>query len=81
MDTWRSFPGVDPQLPDEVLPADRPRNRAHEIFAEVYDGLGPLAEARFTQILNRYETDLVELVHHYTTASVRGAGVSPTHAM
>lgn len=81
MDIWRSFPGVDPELPEEVLPADWPRNRARELFAEVYDGLGPLAEARFVQILSRYETDLVDLVHHYTTGAVHGTPARSSLAM
>ena len=73
MDTWRHFPSIDPELPLEVLPADWPRDRARAIFAEVYDGLGPLAEARFTQILGRYEAGLGELVSRYTTTSVLGS--------
>ena len=70
MDTWRHFPLVDPELPLEVLPADWPRDRARTIFAEVYDGLGPLAEARFSQILGRYGTGLGESVSRFTTRSM-----------
>lgn len=67
MDTWRVFPGLDPDLPAEVLPAGWPRRRAHEIFAQVYDSLGPLAEARFRQIISRYSPELAGLAHHLTT--------------
>jgi phenylacetic acid degradation operon negative regulatory protein len=67
MDTWRAFPALDPDLPAEVLPAGWPRQRAHEIFAQVYDSLGPLAEARFRQILSRHAPDLAGLAHHLTT--------------
>jgi phenylacetic acid degradation operon negative regulatory protein len=71
MDTWRIFPGLDPNLPAQVLPEGWPRRRAHEIFASVYDSLGPLAEARFRQILSRYAPDMVPLVHHLTTSDSR----------
>lgn len=74
MDTWRVFPGLDPDLPSEVLPAGWPREQARDIFAKVYDALGPLAEVRFQQILSRYAPDLAPLVHHLTTAETRPAG-------
>jgi phenylacetic acid degradation operon negative regulatory protein len=31
---WRKFPFVDPDLPEEVLPSQWPRQRAHDIFEE-----------------------------------------------
>lgn len=31
---WRRFPFLDPDLPEEVLPARWPRARAHEVFEE-----------------------------------------------
>jgi phenylacetic acid degradation operon negative regulatory protein len=75
MDTWRAFPALDPDLPPEVLPAGWPRQRAHEIFAQVYDSLGPLAEARFRQVISKYAPELAGLAHHLTTqARVRPGG-------
>jgi phenylacetic acid degradation operon negative regulatory protein len=68
MDTWRNFPALDPNLPPEVWP----RGRAHAIFAKVYDSLGPVAEARFRQILSGYAPELAPLAHHLTTTSARG---------
>jgi len=67
MDTWRTFPNVDPDLPDRVLPANWPRNRAREIFAETYDTLGPLAEFRFRQIIAARAPELAPLASHFTT--------------
>jgi phenylacetic acid degradation operon negative regulatory protein len=32
--TWRKFPFLDPDLPQEMLPARWPRSRAHDVFAE-----------------------------------------------
>jgi phenylacetic acid degradation operon negative regulatory protein len=32
--TWRKFPFLDPDLPQEMLPARWPRTRAHHVFAE-----------------------------------------------
>jgi phenylacetic acid degradation operon negative regulatory protein len=68
-DTWRLFPALDPDLPAEVLPAGWPRQRAYEIFSQLYDSLGPLAEARFRQVISRYAPDLAGLAHHLTTRS------------
>jgi phenylacetic acid degradation operon negative regulatory protein len=31
---WRRFPFLDPDLPDDLLPARWPRRRAHDLFAE-----------------------------------------------
>ncbi|HEX6470134.1 MAG TPA: PaaX family transcriptional regulator C-terminal domain-containing protein [Streptosporangiaceae bacterium] len=70
MDTWRVFPGLDPELPAEVLPADWPRARAREVFVEVYDTLGPLAEIRIRQVLAEFAADLAGFVRHHTTSSV-----------
>ncbi|MGH3248585.1 MAG: PaaX family transcriptional regulator [Trebonia sp.] len=67
MDTWRTFPHLDPDLPDDVLPPDWPRKRACEIFTETYDTLGPLAEFRFRQVIAAYAPELAPLVSHFTT--------------
>jgi phenylacetic acid degradation operon negative regulatory protein len=78
VDTWRAFPALDPDLPAEVLPAGWPRRRAREIFAQVYDSLGPLAEARFRQVISKYAPDLAGLAHHLTTqARIRPGGYQP----
>lgn len=67
MDTWRSFPGSDPDLPQELLPRTWARAGAHAIFTAIYDGLGPLGEARFRQILSAHAPELVRLVRHHTS--------------
>jgi phenylacetic acid degradation operon negative regulatory protein len=67
MDTWRVFPGLDPELPAEVLPADWPRSRARDVFVEVYDTLGPLAEIRIRQVLAEFAPELADFVRHHTT--------------
>jgi phenylacetic acid degradation operon negative regulatory protein len=67
MDTWRNFPNLDPELPDELLPEGWPRRRARDIFAEVYNALGPLGEVRVRQVLAEFAPDLTGLVHHHTT--------------
>jgi phenylacetic acid degradation operon negative regulatory protein len=75
MDTWRAFAALDPGLPAELLPAGWPRPRAHEIFAQVYDSLGPLAEARFRQVVSPHAPELAALAHHFTSRAAAGAGV------
>jgi phenylacetic acid degradation operon negative regulatory protein len=74
MDTWRAFPALDPDLPAEILPDGWPRQRAYQIFAQVYDSLGPLAEARFRQIISRYSPELAGHAHHLTTRARARAG-------
>jgi phenylacetic acid degradation operon negative regulatory protein len=73
MDVWRQFPNLDPELPEDVLPAGWPRRGAQAIFARVYDALGPLAEMRFQQILGDYEPVLAKQAHHLTTRGAASA--------
>jgi phenylacetic acid degradation operon negative regulatory protein len=58
MDEWRAFPGLDPDLPAELLPAAWPRAEARELFIRCYDMLGPLAAQRVRQIIARYSPGL-----------------------
>jgi phenylacetic acid degradation operon negative regulatory protein len=44
---WRRFPFVDPDLPDDLLPRDWPRRRAHRLFRERHERWAPLAQAHF----------------------------------
>jgi phenylacetic acid degradation operon negative regulatory protein len=70
MDTWRTFPNHDPDLPAELLPADWPRAAARDLFVEIYDTLGPLAEFRVKQIVAEFDPGLAELVAHHRTGSI-----------
>lgn len=67
MDMWRTFPGRDPDLPVELLPAEWPRSAARELFVEIYDSLGTLAEIRVKQIVAEYAPELAALVSHHRT--------------
>ncbi len=67
LDAWSSFPDLDPDLPTSMLPADWPRNEARDVFVELYDGLGPLAALRVTQILKHYADELPDAT--YVSAS------------
>ncbi|TQS42103.1 PaaX family transcriptional regulator C-terminal domain-containing protein [Cryptosporangium phraense] len=69
LEDWRVFPGLDPDLPAELLPADWPRPAAHALFSELYDGLGELAALRFRQIVARHDPDLAGRTAHHRTAS------------
>lgn len=69
MDTWRQFPNLDPEVPSDALPDGWPRQRSREIFVQVYDGLGPLAEMRVQQIFSRYEPGIARSARHHTVAS------------
>ena len=58
MNSWRAFPAMDPDLPDELLPLAWPRAAARELFIGCYDLLGPLAARRVRQIIARYSPEL-----------------------
>jgi phenylacetic acid degradation operon negative regulatory protein len=45
--TWRKFPFLDPDLPEEMLPARWPRTRAHEVFASRHAEWEPAAVEYF----------------------------------
>ncbi|MFE0417258.1 PaaX family transcriptional regulator [Streptomyces tendae] len=67
---WRRFPETDPDLPAELLPSDWDRPRAQQVFLEIYDRLGPLAELRFRQILGTVSPELAELASHHDSAAI-----------
>jgi phenylacetic acid degradation operon negative regulatory protein len=70
MDSWRNFPNLDPELPQELLPADWPRARARETFIELYDGLATIAESRVRQIVAEHGRDLAPLVRSHDSSFV-----------
>jgi phenylacetic acid degradation operon negative regulatory protein len=58
------------QLRTRLLPRGWPRDTARALFAEVYDGLGPLAEHRVRQVVHELDPDDVDLVCHHTAHRV-----------
>jgi phenylacetic acid degradation operon negative regulatory protein len=67
MNEWRAFPAMDPDLPDELLPAAWPRATARELFIACYDLLGPLATRRVRQIIARYSPELAVRANFHNT--------------
>jgi phenylacetic acid degradation operon negative regulatory protein len=67
MDEWRAFPGLDPDLPEELLPSAWPRAEARELFIGCYDLLGPLAARRIRQIIYRYSPELAGLAAYHSS--------------
>jgi len=67
MDEWRTFPELDPDLPDELLPDGWPRVAARELFTTAYDLLGPLAAHRVRQIIARYSPELARFATHHSS--------------
>ncbi|MFV2177176.1 PaaX family transcriptional regulator C-terminal domain-containing protein [Actinomadura sp. LOL_016] len=70
-ESWRELLSVDPELPEDLLPSGWPGRRAQRIFARVYDGLGPLAEARVRQIIAKHDPELAPKARHRTTITTR----------
>jgi phenylacetic acid degradation operon negative regulatory protein len=78
MDEWRAFPGLDPDLPSELLPDAWPRSAARELFIATYDLLGPLATHRVRQIIARYSRELASLAAYHSSELTTGeAGYGP----
>ena len=67
MDEWRAFPGLDPDLPAELLPGGWPRATARELFIGCYDLLGPLAALRVRQIITRYSPELADRAAYHSS--------------
>ncbi|HTU73896.1 MAG TPA: PaaX family transcriptional regulator C-terminal domain-containing protein [Trebonia sp.] len=67
MDEWRAFPGLDPDLPAELLPDAWPRSAARGEFITCYDLLGPLATRRVRQVIARYSPDLAGLATFHSS--------------
>jgi phenylacetic acid degradation operon negative regulatory protein len=47
---WRRFPFIDPDLPDDLLPADWPRPAAYALFRARHDSWAPAAQAHFDSL-------------------------------
>jgi phenylacetic acid degradation operon negative regulatory protein len=67
---WRRLVYGDPALPTELLPVPWPLPAARAIFVEVYDGLGPLAEARARAVVAPYRLTEVALPRHHTVGDL-----------
>jgi phenylacetic acid degradation operon negative regulatory protein len=70
MDTWRTFPDRDPDLPAELLPPGWPRDAARRTFLEIHTG--PLAEQRLRQVVERYSADAAAAVRHFAAETALG---------
>jgi phenylacetic acid degradation operon negative regulatory protein len=77
MDEWRAFPGLDPDLPAELLPPAWPRAAARELFIGCYDLLGPPAALRVRQIITRYSPDLADRAAYHSSELTLSAAPDP----
>jgi phenylacetic acid degradation operon negative regulatory protein len=48
--TWRKFPFLDPDLPEDMLPARWPRTRAHDVFLSRHAEWQPPAQDYFSSL-------------------------------
>ncbi|WP_199855078.1 hypothetical protein [Streptomyces dioscori] len=68
-------PGLQALLVDrldagEQPPEEEDRPRAQQVFVQIYDRLGPLAELHFRQILATVSPELAELASHHDSAAI-----------
>jgi phenylacetic acid degradation operon negative regulatory protein len=52
---FRGFPPLDPELPEDLAPMSRPRERAVRTFEELYEGLAEPAQRHFEAVVAGYE--------------------------
>lgn len=69
IDVWRGFPGIDPELPTELLPHGWPRELARRTFVKVYDGLGQDATHRVVEIFREHAPGCAALVDFHTSGN------------
>jgi phenylacetic acid degradation operon negative regulatory protein len=67
---WRQLAYDDPRLPADLLGVDWPLSPARDAFVAVYDGLGPLAEARARQLVARFDLPERNLPRHHCVADL-----------
>jgi phenylacetic acid degradation operon negative regulatory protein len=72
MNAWRPVPGLDPNLPLELLPDGWPSWRARRLFAEIYDGLAEPAAAYVQEIVAQHSPEAAAAVRFDTVARPRG---------
>jgi phenylacetic acid degradation operon negative regulatory protein len=77
MDEWRAFPGLDPDLPAELLPPAWPRSSARELFIGCYDLLGPPAALRARQIITRYSPELADRAAYHSSELTLSTAPAP----
>jgi phenylacetic acid degradation operon negative regulatory protein len=77
MDEWRAFPGLDPELPAELLPGGWPRAAARELFIGCYDLLGSPAVLRVRQIITRYSPELADRAAYHSSELTLSAAPDP----
>ncbi|NLF04283.1 MAG: PaaX family transcriptional regulator [Actinomycetales bacterium] len=66
MDAWRSFPGLDPDLPRRLLPVDWPRPAARALFLDTYEALGAPASVRVRQVIAKHAPELADRVVQFS---------------
>ncbi|NUT18807.1 MAG: PaaX family transcriptional regulator [Hamadaea sp.] len=75
MDAYRRFPGLDPLLPLELLPAGWPRLRARQVFVSVYDGLAQSATRHIREVVRRTDDgDWSDIRAHSVAEMAAGVG-------
>ncbi|MGJ9422627.1 PaaX family transcriptional regulator [Aeromicrobium sp. CF3.5] len=74
VNVWRTVPTLDPGLPQEVLPTSWPRERAREMFEEIYRTLSAPALTRVHRAVARHAP------HHVVHARCHDLGLTKTLA-
>ncbi len=76
MDEYRRFVVLDPRLPASLMPPGWLRAQAREIFASIYDGLGPAALGHVRDVVARVTGVAPSCILTHTTVDL-AAGMVP----
>jgi phenylacetic acid degradation operon negative regulatory protein len=76
MDTYRTFSVIDPELPQQLLPAGWLRQSVREVFVAVYDGLAEAADDHVRTVVTRHSAGRAPAIRAHTVAELQ-AGVRP----
>lgn len=62
VESWLELSSDDPELPQSILPADWPRERARTLLLRAHSALEPLATSRVQSLVAEYDADAAKRV-------------------
>jgi phenylacetic acid degradation operon negative regulatory protein len=69
MDSWRTFPDIDPDLPEHLLPRPWPRQEARDTFLDIHSALGSLAQTRLVEVVTPHWPDAASWITHFQAST------------
>lgn len=67
LENWREFADRDQYLPQDLLPGNWPLRAARQLFCEIHDELGPIAQTQVVAALRRTAPDFSGEISFFST--------------